>query len=92
MLFSTQENALKFVFDELLSDSALQGAIEDLKLLDNVADVTEVSNTSTTITIGIEAGVTFSQGDQIDLGADFSVEDLAGNTLEIAAIVVYDRV
>ena len=92
VLFITQENALKFVFDELLSDSSLQGAIEDLKHLDNVANVTEVSNTSTTITIGIEPGVTFSQGDEIDLGSDFSVEDLAGNTLEIAAIMVDDIV
>jgi hypothetical protein len=92
VLFSTQENALKFVFDELLGDSALQGAIDDLELLDNVTDVTEVSNTSTTITIGIEAGVTFSQGDQIPLGTDFSVEDVAGNTLEIATIVVDDIV
>lgn len=92
VLFSTQENALKFVFDELLGDSALQGAIDDLELLDNVTDVTEVSNTSTTITIGIKAGVTFSQGDQIPLGTDFSVEDVAGNTLEIATIVVDDIV
>jgi hypothetical protein len=92
VLFITQENALKFVFDELLSESSLKGAIDDLELLDNVANVSEVSNTSTTITIGIEPSVTFSQGDEIDLGSDFSVEDLAGNTLEIAAIVVDDIV
>ena len=92
VLFSTQENALKFVFDELLGDTSLQSAIDDLELLDNVTDVTEVSNTSTTITIGIKAGVTFSQGDQIPLGTDFSVEDVAGNTLEIATIQVDDIV
>ena len=92
VLFSTQENALKFVFDELLSDSSLQDAIVDLEAIDNVTDVTEVSNTSTTITIGIQAGVTFSQGDQIPLGTDFSVEDVAGNTLEIATIQVDDIV
>lgn len=92
VLFSTQDNALKFVFDELLGDSSLEGAIDDLELLDSVTDVTEVSNTSTTITIGIEAGVTFNQGDQIPLGTDFSVEDVAGNTLEIATIVVDDIV
>ena len=91
VLFSTQENALKFVFDELLSDSSLQGAIDNLEAIDNVTDVTQVSNTSTTITIGIDAGVTYSQGQEILLG-EFSVEDVAGNTLEIATIQVDDIV
>jgi len=63
-----------------------------LEGLNNVTDVTEVSNTSTTITIGFAEGVTFNQSDTISLGIDFSVKDLAGNIAEIPSEQVDDIV
>jgi len=92
VLFHTQENALKFVFNELLDQSSLADSVEILEGLNNVTDVTEVSNTSTTITIGFAEGVTFNQSDTISLGIDFSVKDLAGNIAEIPSEQVDDIV